>query len=233
MTNQGIHIGIIPDGSRRWARRSGIQDYNGRQSGNVMENTIIHIFDKYPEVSDVSVWAVSTENLQRPQEQRDHVFRILEREFSKINSNPIIEKRDIRVNVIGSGMNNLPDYMRQILTDVVDRTRHNKERNLNVCIGYGGRNEILDAAMAASKWMRKNPTIAKLHSNVFEKFLMIPKHLDLVIRTGGERRLSGFMLYQIEYAELFFTDTLWPDFTTQELDLIMESFGSRERRYGI
>lgn len=232
MTNQGIHIGIIPDGSRRWARRSGIQDYNGRQSGNVMENTIIHIFDKYPEVSDVSVWAVSTENLQRPQEQRDHVFRILEREFSKINSNPIIEKRDIRVNVIGSGMNNLPDYMRQILTDVVDRTRHNKERNLNVCIGYGGRNEILDAAMAASKWMRKNPTIAKLHSNVFEKFLMIPKHLDLVIRTGGERRLSGFMLYQIEYAELFFTDTLWPDFTTQELDLIMESFRSRERRYG-
>ncbi len=86
--------------------------------------------------------------------------------------------------------------------------------------------------MASSRWLRKNPTIAKMHEDVFEKFLMIPKPLDMVIRTGGEKRLSGFMLYQIEYAELFFIDALWPDFTTKEVDNIMKQFNERHRRFG-
>ena len=86
--------------------------------------------------------------------------------------------------------------------------------------------------MASSIWLRKNPTIAKKHEIVFDKFLMIPNHLDIVIRTGGEKRLSGFMLYQIEYAELFFIDALWPDFTTKEVDKIMKQFDERRRRFG-
>jgi undecaprenyl diphosphate synthase len=134
--------------------------------------------------------------------------------------------------VIGSRWKEVPQSIGDIIADAVDRTKDNKRLTLNLCIGYGGKDEILDAAMAASKWLRKNPTIAKLHSSIFEKYLMVPKPLDLVIRTGGERRLSGFMLYQIEYAELFFTDTLWPDFTTKHFDDIMEKFRSRERRYG-
>ena len=214
----GIHIGIIPDGSRRWAKKNRIKQYDGRQSGNVMERIVVRLFEKYPYIKEVSIWAISTENLERPQEQKENVYRVLEWEFEKLDKNPIIYEKDIRVSIIGSRFGELPEALRNKLIRIVDKTKQHKSRNLNVCIGYGGRQEILDAVMASSKWLRKNPTIAKLHEDVFERFLLVPKPLDILIRTGGEKRLSGFMLYQIEYAELFFTETLWPDFSTQELD---------------
>ncbi|MCK4531908.1 MAG: di-trans,poly-cis-decaprenylcistransferase, partial [Candidatus Aenigmarchaeota archaeon] len=138
----------------------------------------------------------------------------------------------IKVNVVGSAWEELPRNVRDMAREVVSKTNKNKGPILNLCIGYGGRQEILDAVMSASKWLRKNPTIAKIHESMFEKHLMIPKPLDIVIRTGGEKRLSGFMLYQIEYAELFFTDTLWPDFSVEELDMIMKELKERHRRFG-
>ena len=160
------------------------------------------------------------------------MFRILEWEFNTLKEKQIIYKRDIKVNVIGSRFGDVPEKVRSIVLEVLDKTKDHKGGNLNICIGYGGKEEILEAVMASSKWLRKNPTIAKMHEDVFEKFLMMPKPLDLVIRTGGEKRLSGFMLYQIEYAELFFIDTLWPDFSTKEVDTIMKDFNERHRRFG-
>jgi len=228
----GIHIGIIPDGSRRWAEKNKIKNYDGRQSGNVIDNVVTHIFDKYKDVTDISVWAISTENMKRPKKQKEHVFKILEWEFKILKERQIIYKRDIKVNVIGSKFGDVPEKVRNIVLEVLHKTKDHKGGNLNICIGYGGKEEILEAVMASSKWLRKNPTIAKMHEDVFEKFLMMPKPLDLVIRTGGEKRLSGFMLYQIEYAELFFIDTLWPDFTTKEVDTIMNDFNERHRRFG-
>ena len=228
----GIHIGIIPDGSRRWAEKNKIKNYDGRQSGNVIDNVVTHIFDKYKDVTDISVWAISTENMKRPKKQKEHVFKILEWEFKILKERQIIYKRDIKVNVIGSKFGDVPEKVRNIVLEVLHKTKDHKGGNLNICIGYGGKEEILEAVMASSKWLRKNPTIAKMHEDVFEKFLMMPKPLDIVIRTGGEKRLSGFMLYQIEYAELFFIDTLWPDFTTKEVDTIMNDFNERHRRFG-
>jgi len=126
----------------------------------------------------------------------------------------------------------LPREVRKLAEVLVSETQNYRDRTLNICVGYGGREEILNAAMAASVWLRSNPLIKRLHENVFEQFLMIPKPLDIMIRTGGEKRLSGFMLYQIEYAELFFTDTLWPDFTSRELDEMLNEFSERNRRFG-
>jgi undecaprenyl diphosphate synthase len=233
MMNEGLHVGIIPDGSRRWARRNGIENYDGRQSGEAVEKIIRHLIENYPEVREMSVWALSTENLGRKGSDKALVYGLVK---SKIRD--IIEysraagKGAPIIRIIGSRWSELPGDVREITQEAVAETRDNTGPVLNFCIGYGGKDEILDAAMAASRWLRKNPAIAKLHTNIFEKFLMVPKPLDIVIRTGGERRLSGFMLYQIEYAELFFSDTMWPDFSTGELDSIMEKFRSRERRFG-
>jgi undecaprenyl diphosphate synthase len=229
---KGIHLGIIPDGSRRWAKINGIDNYNGRQSGEAMEKVVTHVFEKYPEVNEMSIWVISTENLLRPTDQKKDVFQVLEWEFKKLNENRIIFDKDIKVNVIGSRFGEVPEDVKSIVMEVVNKSRNNKSRNLNVCIGYGGKQEIIDAVMAATRWLRKNPTIEKIHENVFENFLQIPRPLDIVIRTGGQKRLSGFMLYQIEYAELFFTDTLWPDFGIAELDRILKEFSQRERRFG-
>jgi len=229
---RGIHVGIIPDGSRRWAKQNRIEEYDGRQSGETMDELVRHIFTEYPEVSELSVWAMSTENLQRSDEDKELVYGLLKNKINDLLSYSEVSWKGIRINVVGSGWSKMPSEIRDAGHTIIEKTKNNKGPILNLCIGYGGKQEILDAVMASSKWLRKNPTIAKLHEEVFEKFLMVPKPLDIVIRTGGEKRLSGFMLYQIEYAELFFTDTLWPDFTTKEFDDILQEFNRRDRRFG-
>jgi len=229
---KGIHLGIIPDGSRRWAKTNRIKDYDGRQSGDVMEKIVRHVFEKHPGVSDLSIWALSTDNLSRPEEDKQLVYGLLKSKMRDLLFYPGIYEKDIRVNVVGSRLGELPPAVRELALDVVSKTKEHASKTLNICIGYGGRQEILSAVMESSKWLRKNPLIKKLHENVFERFLLIPKPLDIMIRTGGEKRLSGFMLYQIEYAELFFTDTLWPDFSPKELDRMLLEFSERDRRFG-
>lgn len=230
--NKDIHIGIIPDGSRRWAKKNKIINYDGKLSGNVMDNTLIYIFEKYDNVKDISIWAVSTENMERPQKQMNYIYEVLEYEFNKLNNEKILFEKEIKVSVIGSRFNEFPNSVKNIAVKVIEKTKNHTKRNLNVCIGYGGKEEILNAVMSSLSWLKKNPTISKIHENIFEDFLMVPKPLDIVIRTGGEKRLSGFMMYQIEYAELFFVDTLWPDFTTTEIDDIIKQFNKRNRRFG-
>jgi undecaprenyl diphosphate synthase len=232
-SEKSIHLGIIPDGSRRWAKTNGIENYDGKQSGETMEKIVRHVFENHSEISDLSIWALSTENLQRAEEDKKLVYWLLKNKMKDLLGDTMINEKGIRVNVIGSRWGELPTEIRELGETVVSETKGHKEgKTLNICIGYGGREEILSAVMATSIWLRKNPWIKRLHENVFERFLMIPKPLDIMIRTGGEKRLSGFMLYQIEYAELFFTDTLWPDFTTKELDNIMKEFSERNRRFG-
>ena len=227
-----VHLGIIPDGSRRWAKRNGVTNYDGLQSGKVMEEIVQHVFENHLEVSDLSVWALSTENLRRVEDDKKLVYTLLRKELKDLLNSPWICTMGIKVNVVGSRLGELPREVRKLAEDIVSVTKNHRDRTLNICVGYGGREEILNAAMAASLWLRGNPFIKKLHKNVFEQFLMIPKPLDIMIRTGGEKRLSGFMLYQIEYAELFFTDTLWPDFTSSEFDKMLNEFSERNRRFG-
>ena len=229
---EGLHLGIIPDGSRRWAKKQGIDKFNGDQSGLVAENVMIHAFENYPEIREISIWAISTENLNRPDKQKIDVYVLLEKKIRDLITNSVIHNKKVKVNIVGSIVMDIPDSLKQVIFEVQEKTKDYKERKLNICIGYGGKQEILDAVMASSRWLRKNPTIAKLHENIFEKFLMVPRPLDIVIRTGGEKRLSGFMLYQMQYAELFFTETLWPDFSITEFDKVMQDFSSRQRRFG-
>ncbi len=229
---KGIHIGIIPDGSRRWAKFNKIKKYDGSKSGEVMDSIVRHIFNNHPQVAEVSIWALSTENLGRCDRDKSLVYNLLMNKMKDFLLYSGIDRKGIKVNIVGSRLGEMPPEMRETARELTAKTKDKDGKTLNLCIGYGGREEILNAVMESSKWLRKNPLIAKLHQNVFERQLMIPRPLDIVIRTGGERRLSGFMLYQVEYAELFFTDTLWPDFTTKELDSILKEFKERDRRFG-
>ena len=229
---RGIHLGIIPDGSRRWVKMRGIKSYDGKMSGEVMDNIVRHVFEKHPEVSDLSIWALSTENLRRPEKDKKLVYELLKRKMKDLLRNPGIYEKSIKVDVVESRWREIPAEIRELAQAIVSETKNHKCPTLNICIGYGGKEEIFNAVIGASEWLRKNPSEKKLRENVFERFLLIPKPLDILIRTGGEKRLSGFMLYQIEYTELFFTDTLWPDFTTSERDKFIKEFSEKDRRFG-
>jgi len=232
MKEEGLHIGIIPDGSRRWAKLNNVAQGDWQQSGKTTDDIVRHVFTKHPEIDELSIWAMSTENVDRDDYSKNLVYSLLEGKLKDLLEIPLVEK-SLKVNVVGSRLGDVPQSVKDLTDRIAAKTKESRgEKTLNICIGYGGKQEILDAVMSSSRWLRKNPTVAKIHKNVFEKFLMIPKPLDIVIRTGGEKRLSGFMLYQIEYAELFFVDTLWPDFSTREFDMIMDDFRKRERRFG-
>ncbi len=229
---RGIHIGIIPDGSRRWAKKNNIKDYNGDQSRQVVLRTLEHIFNNHPEVDEISIWALSVDNLKRNDPDKILVYDLLEKGMRDLMVHPLVQEKGVKVNLIGSNWGDIPQQVKEVAKELEKKTKKNKGRVLNLCIGYGGRQEILDAVTSTMKWLRKNPRVTKLHENLFERHLMIPRPLDLVIRTGGEKRLSGFMLYQIEYAEIFFIDTLWPEFSLGELDSILKEFSARDRRFG-
>jgi undecaprenyl diphosphate synthase len=244
MARKGLHIGIIPDGSRRWGKAHGKPtDWDGKESGNGIKEILRHIWKKHPEITEVTVWAMSTENFKRNDKDKQRVFRLIEdlieENIEQFNKNSRIKKlvhnERVRVNVFGSKFDEIPQSLAGAIKQSIELTKGYDRLRLNIGLGYGGKFEIIAAALSLAKKINDRSMPANLKNiseRVFERFLMIPKPLDLIIRTGGEKRLSGFMLYQAEYAELFFSDTLWPDFTTREFDRIMEEFRNRERRYG-
>ncbi|MCP4383095.1 MAG: di-trans,poly-cis-decaprenylcistransferase, partial [Hyphomicrobiales bacterium] len=136
------------------------------------------------------------------------------------------------LNFVGTRFDELPSSLAEAMEAAAARTRDFDRLTLNVGLGYGGREEIVRAVDLVVRNRHSASAGQAVTSEEFERCLMVPRPLDLVVRTGGERRLSGFMLYQVEYAELFFTDTLWPEFATSELDACLEEYRRRDRRFG-
>lgn len=234
MGNKGLHIGIIPDGSRRWGRKKGkLPNWDGKESGEKVTEILTHILDNYPEIAEVTIWAMSTENFERNQKDKRRVFKLIENTLNdSLMNNEKLKKGQIRIKFFGSKLEDIPQSLMNLINKSTEYTRNYSKRKLNIALGYGGKFEIVLAAINLAKKLNETSVLKNISEKVFEKFLMIPRPLDIIIRTGGEKRLSGFMLYQAEYAELFFTETLWPDFSTKELDNIMKEFRERHRRFG-
>ena len=223
-----LHVGIIPDGTRRWATRHLRGPlWDGHEAGEKTEEILFHLADHYPTVRDVTIWAMSVENFQRSRRDQERVFQLLVTFLARTATR---ERAQARLSVVGSMWQAVPADLRQAIADAQQRTQHYAERRLTIGLGYGGQQEIVHAAACVAQQSQtgKPPDLTA----AFEQSLLVPRPLDLVIRTGGEQRLSGFCLYQAAYAELFFVETLWPDFTVAELDRLMAEFARRERHFG-
>jgi undecaprenyl diphosphate synthase len=147
MHRKGIHMGIIPDGSRRWARKNRYIRWDGRQSGEAMSKVVSHIFTNYPQVTELTIWGMSTENFHRPEKHKMLVFKLLERKIGELIEDDIIHRHEIRVNVVGTKLGNIPKSVRQISEKLMNATKEYKNKIFNICIGYGGRSEITEAAV--------------------------------------------------------------------------------------
>jgi undecaprenyl diphosphate synthase len=177
-------------------------------------------------VRDVTIWAMSVENFQRSQRDQKRVFQLLATFLARTAT---WERAHARLSVVGSMWHAVPEEVRQAIADARQRTQHYTERGLTIGLGYGGQQEIREAAAALVQ--QGYPVPPADLTAAFEQSLLVPRPLDLIIRTGGEHRLSGFCLYQATYAELFCVETWWPDFPVAELDRIMAEFARRERRF--
>lgn len=219
------HIAIIMDGNGRWATQRGLPRSAGHLEGSkTLKKLALYMFEKG--VKTLSVFAFSTENFKRDQEEVDYLMNLFIKMFNK--EFKIFNDKNIKVIFSGRKENLKPEVIAS-LEKTTNDTKNNTGGIFNVCLNYGGREEIIDAAKKISKL----DNIDNLDTETFSKYLYNDLDpIDLVIRTSGEYRISNFMLYQMAYAELYFTNTYFPALTTKELNTIIESYNNRDRRFG-
>ncbi len=221
------HVGIIMDGNGRWAKQRNLSRGEGHKRG---ADVIEPVMDCAIElgIKAVSFYAFSVENWSRPVTEVNGLWKLLEYFFlTKLDT---IKSKDIQVRHSGS-LRMLPPATKKMILSGIEETKNNKKIILNLCINYGSRQEIL---RAINMWRESAKPGEKITGKKLEKNLYtagLPE-LDLLIRTSGEYRISNFLLWQLAYAELYFTDVLWPEFGPEDLRRAVIEFQMRERRYG-
>lgn len=229
------HIAIILDGNRRWASERLVASWVGHQQGaervNELLDWCLDLGVRY-----VTLYSFSTENFKRAQPEVKEILRIIEEKLKEILTDKRIHELEIRIKIIGR-IRLLPKSLQELIRKTEDATRKYDKQFLTVALAYGGRAEIVDAAKKiAEKVKRGELSLEKIDEDSFEKFLYtahIPQpDPDLIIRTSGEERLSGFLLWQSAYSELCFLDAFWPDFRRIDLLRAVRTYQQRKRRFG-
>lgn len=224
------HVAIIMDGNGRWASQKGRPRIFGHSKGVESFDKIVR-YGKKIGIKFMTFYAFSTENWQRPAVEVEFLMELLK---NKLKKSILDENNGMKINIIGERQN-LPNEILRLVESLQEKTKFNNEMVLNLAISYGSRQEILNATRRiAGQCVKKEINIENIDEDVFNKYLYTSGQpdVDLLIRTGGEQRISNFLLWQISYAELFFTKTYWPDFSESSLDEAIEEFNNRSRRFG-
>jgi len=225
------HIAIIMDGNGRWAKNKGLLRNLGHQNG---AKTVKKIVEACAEINVryLTLYAFSTENWNRPKLEVELLMKLLISSLKKeLNT---LQKNNIKLATIGN-INLLPKKVYKELTDVIDKTKNNNHLTLTLALSYGSREELTKTIKEISLKVKNNLISPEnIDKSVINNHLYTRNlpDVDLLIRTSGEQRISNFLLWQIAYAELYFTETLWPDFTKENLFEAILNYQNRERRFG-
>lgn len=225
------HIAIIMDGNGRWANKKGKPRVFGHKNGVTSVRETIEAARKIG-VNYLTLYAFSTENWNRPKLEVKTLMSLLVSSLKK--ELKTLQKNNIKLNTIGN-IEGLPEKAKNELIDVIEKTKNNNALTLTLALNYGSREEIVNVIKNISKKVvNKQVDIEEITENIINNHLYtfsLPD-VDLMIRTSGEKRISNFLLWQIAYAELYFTDTLWPDFREENLYSAIIDYQNRERRFG-
>ncbi|CUR52472.1 Undecaprenyl-diphosphate synthase [Nitrosotalea devaniterrae] len=229
------HIAIILDGNRRWAKRNLIMKIDGHFRG---ADAVEKLLDWCEElnIKIITLYVLSSENLNRKDDELDYLYELINERLHKLYNDPRIHKNRMKVKAIGS-IELLPDFLREILNKLEEVTKDYDNHYLNIAIAYGGQNELVDAIKKiGSKIKDGSLDVDQIDKEVIESSLYT-SHLpqsspDMILRTSGEKRLSGFLLWQSAYSELVFMDVYWPEFRKIDLMRAIRTFQKRGRRLG-
>jgi len=219
------HLGLILDGNRRWAKQQGLNTLEGHQKGAEVFREVVYAALERG-VDYVSAWVFSTENWQRTQEEVSYLMNLVLKVADKYLNE--FHQQGVRILILGS-REGLDGKVLKTLDQVVDKTKNNTKGTVALCFNYGGHQEIIEAIKQLPEAEK-----ATLTPDKFEQYLYsseVPP-VDLIVRTGGEQRTSGYMLWRADYAELLFVDKLWPDFGPTDLDDALDEYKKRHRRFG-
>ncbi|MDG7043908.1 MAG: di-trans,poly-cis-decaprenylcistransferase [Nitrososphaerota archaeon] len=229
------HIGIIMDGNRRWAEKKGLPSFMGYLNGSdTAENLLYWCLDYGIKV--VTLYALSLENLNREKGQLDIILKSIYDKLLKLESTGLLQRNKIRFMAIGQ-TSMLPQYLKDEVEKLREMTKDNDKMFLNIAIAYGGRDEIIQAVKGILRDFKEGKVdIDKIDDDSFSKYLftgdLSEPEPDLIIRTSGEMRLSGFLPWQSSYSELIFIDEYWPELRRIDLLRAIKTYQGRKRRFG-
>jgi len=239
--NNPKHIAIVLDGNRRYGKKIG-----NRFKGHVVgAKKVEELFDWCKElgIKEVTLYTFSTENFNRPEKEVDYLMKLFRRQVKKLNEDKRIKEGEIRVNFIGR-LELFPKDLEEDMLKLMEKTADNDDFIVNFAVGYGGRAEIVDSIKKIIQKFKNARTTSGTNSvgneikpeDINEKMvsenLYLKSEPDIMVRPGGEKRMSNFLLWECAYSELFFLDKLWPEFEKEDLVKIIEEFKARERRFG-
>src|SRR3989338_5177133 len=219
------HIAIILDGNLRYSKKVGIPTFKGHEKGY---NKIKDVLKWCVElgIKEVTLYCLSTENFNRSKDEVDYLFNLFRSRIADFKKDKAIHDNKVKISFVGR-LSMFPKDMQSSMQEVMEATKDYNNYKLNLALAYGSRSEIVEAF---KKIIKKG--IKEIDESTIQENLYVPDDVDLLIRPGGEKRLSNFLLWQNSYAELVFIDLLWPEFTKQDLIGCIEEYKKRQRRFG-
>ena len=222
------HVGIIMDGNRRFSKRLMLKPWQGHEHGAKKVKEILNWCKEY-DIRNITLYAFSYENFNRPKEEFNFLMKLFLKEFDDLIANPEdLEKDKIKIKFIGR-IDKFPDDVRQRMDKLMDMTKDYDNYIVNFAMAYSGRIELVDAV---KKMIEKGMKADEVDEKSIMDHLYLNSEPEIIIRTGGERRMSNFLTFQSVYSELFFTDKLWPEFAKEDFEAIIDEFNNRDRRFG-
>ena len=221
--NRPRHIAIIMDGNGRWAELQGKKRVKGHEAGAEVVKKITKFCSTHPDIEHLTLYAFSTENWKRPKLEVEFLMRLLDRYLQK--ELPTYLENNIRFEPIGD-LSAFSRSLQNTIEDVREKTKDNNGLVQSLALNYGSKNELVRAVNTLHKQGQE------VTEETLNNALDCNKEVDLLIRTGGDHRLSNYLLWQAAYAELFFINTLWPDFSSKALEEVIHNFTTIERRFG-
>ncbi len=223
------HIVLFPDGNRRWAKQKGLPGLKGHLKGHEKFKDFLR-WCQEKGVKIVTVFGFSTENWKRSKKEVNYLMNLFKKGLSEKKEIEKFQKAGIKVKIIGQ-RKRLSKSLQKVIANIEKITKNNTNLYLNLAVSYGGRWDIIQAI---KRIVKEKVPVKKINEDLIESFLSTAglSAPDLVIRAGGEKRLSNFVLWQAAYSELYFCPKLWPDFTEKDLDKAFQDYAKRQRRYG-
>ena len=221
------HVAIVMDGNGRWAKQRGLPRLEGHQAGVQNVRPVIKCLNQY-QIKYVTLYSFSTENWNRPKDEVTGLLRLFEESIHKYISE--LHENGIKLRHLGR-LDELPQSLQSVINKAIELTKNNTRMTISFALNYGGRLEILDAARHI---IAKGIPFENIDEKLFNSYLYTAglPDVDLFIRTGGEFRISNFLIWQAVYSEYYFTEVLWPDFNQKELEKTLLAYSQRQRRFG-
>jgi len=226
-------IAFIPDGNRRYARKLGVNFLQAYQTGTRKAWEVMNWLEEYPKVKSGTFWMLSLENMQKRRAELGLLFRIFDRELDKVKESGYFEENQVRLKFFGR-LEMLPKKLLKKARAAEEYTQGFGKRTINLALGYSGKTEIVDAAKKLALEAKEGKiSLDEINEKEFEKYLYTRiDDPDLVVRTSGRQRTSGFLPYQTSYSELYFCEHYWPEFTRQDLASAITEYEHRQRTFG-